>query len=396
MTRIKSKLLGLTLIEMMLVVTVFAVATLSVLKVIKGRASTQLIDSVVAQMQNTAQAALNYYMVNSSSKQAFASINNAAYIYWPTANPNTPNTPSSIEVLATQQYLSPQTLCTPFPASNNPTPTVCNGSAEIQGQAHQNADYFDIVLQTNSVAAATAIASQLPNATVTNTTVTMTITAPSANIYWNPNHGWIVSAGVVSTTPSWGPTTSSAGTSTAIILPYCPSGFEGHVIFAPFRYQTTDAYTSSVWGMHIAQVTGNNNTADSGDMTQAYSVVFKTNGNYAVNLGDATDNANNAGRSSVGHLMYFLTICLPNGHWAVNGVHTSVSSMNNSWPQDGQCSSSWEQFVGYTNPNYSQTCSSVTSAHGGNGQFYNNMNSDPSNHCNTGSNCDIFGSYQAY
>ncbi len=118
--------------------------------------------------------------------------------------------------------------------------------------------------------------------------------------------------------------------------------------------------------MHIGQMTGYGSAVDGGDLTQANSVVFAYNSAYAVNIGDMVDNyvnstyptgtqgSINATQNSVGHLIYFLTICLPNGHWALNGIQaSSAGSDKSTWPQDGQCSLSWKTFITMGSPNYS-------------------------------------------
>ena len=335
---------GLTLIEMMLVIIVFAAAALAALKIIKSRAATQMVNTVMAQMQNTSQAVLTYYLVNNAKK---GNANSYTADSWPT----TSTTPSDISILAQEGYLSNATLCTPFPAAGS---TSCPNGAAIEGQALSSDQYYQLVLQTNSASMAMAIASKLPNTTADGDVITMTLTPPGIDFYWNKAHGWIVSAGVVSTTPSWDATSYGGhSNSSSINLPNCGPSFEGHIIFSPFRYQTTDL-NNTYWGIHIDQTSSTGSSADtSGSLTDPNSIVVSATTldpsapapGYAVTVSDAPDTSS----ATVGHLIYFLTICIPVGTWVMNGV---TDNGNNSYSQDGQCSNSWQQFVGFSNPNY--------------------------------------------
>ncbi|MFN7098283.1 MAG: type II secretion system protein, partial [Gammaproteobacteria bacterium] len=244
---------GLTLIETMLVVVVIAIATLASIKIIKNRTAANAIDQVVAQMQNVAQATVAYYMVNGEWP---TTANQAAGYPSPllTALTTTNTTPGKMN----KNYITPEAFCTPFPADN--TSSFCQNFAEIQGQAPTNTAqqaYYNLTLTTNDATTALAIAGKLANAQVTGTTITMSVLPPTNYFYTgsgfnNPNQGWIVSAGLISfyqsatnndgcnssncTSTSAAPLNLMNGTS--VTLPNCPYGFEGHIIYAPQRYQT--------------------------------------------------------------------------------------------------------------------------------------------------------------
>lgn len=331
---------GLTLIEMMLVVTIIAVATLTGVKILKNRTQMSVINNVAAQMQNVGQSVMTYYMTNHNQ--------------WPTSS----TVPSSLNSMAkpnAQQvtYISVQALCSPFPGNNNSQ--LCKNFNEIQGQVVTNAQYYNIVLTTDSNETALTIAGKLANAVSSGNTVIMSIIPPAQYFLWNPNKGWIVSSGVTSFTTSTG-SHGSVGSEVSghIYIPNCPSGFEGHVMFFPERYETA-GFSNMYWGIHMAQVTANGSGGkNDGSLSSnpQNSVIYQTNqtdshGNiaYAVTVGDQPD----SNVTSVQHLAFYMTFCLPIGHWGTNYINTD-------WPQDGQCSGSWMTLLRMANVNYNAQC----------------------------------------
>lgn len=319
---------GLTLIEMMLVVVIIAVATLSSIKILKNRTTTNVINTVAAQMQNVGQGVVAYYMVNNK---------------WPP-----PGDLSSLSYNPQNQgetFFSPQALCTPFPSSNYSS--FCKNFAEIEGSSVANANYYNIQLVTDNASSALAIASKLPNSTATGNMVSMPVTPPAQYVnanggFTSPNQGWIVSAGLISTTTEYGKTDTQHNyvAATPVILPNCGNGFEGHVIFAPQHYQVADN-----WGLHVI-------VSDPKDQNKK-----DKNGNeiYAAQLTDNPDGASPSG-GGIEHLVYYITFCLPAGHWGSNFI-------DNTWLQDGQCSTSWLKFLQMTNPNFS-VCNSTSPSTG--------------------------------
>jgi Tfp pilus assembly protein PilE len=345
----RRKMAGLTLIEMMLVVTIIAVATLTGIKLLKNRAAATAIDTVVTQMQSVAQAVIEYYMTNQNQ--------------WPTSSTTASSLTGLADVTAKYMYLSQQTLCTPFPANNSSA--FCKNFATIEGQSVTNAGYYNLVLTTDSNSSALAIAGKLPNATASGSIVTMSVTPPSQYFVWNPNKGWIVSAGVTSFTQKTGASSSlGSDASGSIFIPNCPAGFEGHIMFSPERYQTlaVSGVAQQTWGIHMAEVTsdGSGKKDDNPQVNQGsnHSVVFQTgtdsHGNlaYAVTVGDQPDSY----VTSAQHLAFYMTFCLPIGHWGANFINTD-------WPQDGQCSDTWKDFLETQNDtNYTQQCNAAVTA----------------------------------
>lgn len=331
--KIPRKFAGLSLIEMMLVITVIAVATLSTIKIIKNRSSLTVINAVAAQMENVAQSVVSYYMLENK---------------WPTQS----TTSSSLQCLAggnisgcptgMPALINTSALCTPFP-SNNSSSQVCKNVQEIQGQAVTYATYYNITLVTDSNATALAIAGKLANATASGNTVTMSITPPAQYVnanggFTNPNQGWIVSAGLISATVFAGQDNDNNISATPVVLPNCGPAFEGHIMFAPQRYETYLAAAKKPWGIHVLL----------SDPADASSKDSHGNEIYYTQLADEPDSKG----SSVQHLEYYMTFCLPVGHWGTNFV-------DNTWLQDGQCSVSWVTFMQTTNSSYS-TCTNTT------------------------------------
>lgn len=379
---------GITLIEMMLVVTVIAVATLSTIKILRSRLSTTAIDQLVIQMQNVAQGTINYYMLNNA---------------WPT----TATTPSSLLSLTNGTGTNPintiffpsATLCTPL-VDRRQRSGLCNGYSLIEGQALNSATYYQLVLETHNSDVATALANQLPDAEVVNNTqVVMSLLAPAQNFLRNPNQGWIVAAGVTranSLSPSTDIIQSYASNtlvSTPIMLPNCPARFEGHIIFMPYRFQTISSGSSGgqsagYYGFHITQATvyGNqtsfrvgfepplsysppngdccslptknlptfyNGLPGSSGGSSVYNTTDARQPVYAVRLADmpdsneSTNNSPNTPPPSYGADVYYLTFCIPVGHWF-------AADIPNNYTQDGQCrpskTTSWTEFLETGNP----------------------------------------------
>ena len=366
---------GLTLIEMMLVVTVIAVATLSTMKILRTRTSSTQIDQIAIQMQNVGQGVINYYMLNHA---------------WPT----TSTTPSSLLTLteggANPVFFSPQTLCTPF-SDTTQNSALCKGYALIQGQALNSTNYYQVVLKADSENTALAIANQLPDATVNGTVITMSILPPGASFLTNSREGWIVAAGVISFAGSPADPSGLSSNNTAVfagpavVLPNCPTGFEGHVIFVPFRYHASGGDAEPNWHITQTGVDSAYNVVPESPSSNLASIPGFNGGTsvynaslppqnvpqessstgiamdvYAIHLADdfsPTDPYYNVG--------YYLTMCIPLGHWAASGI-------SQNFLQDGQCAASsivdtsWATFLKSGNPAVSPNMTTCTTLMGSN------------------------------
>jgi prepilin-type N-terminal cleavage/methylation domain-containing protein len=350
---------GLTLIEMMLVVTVIAVATLSTMKILRTRTSSTQIDQIAIQMQNVGQGVINYYMLNNT---------------WPTTSTRPSSLLSLTEGGANPVFFSPQTLCTPF-SDKTQNSALCKRYALIQGQALNSTNYYQVVLKADSENAALAIANQLPDATVNGTLITMSVLAPAQNFLRNSNQGWIVAAGVISFTASSENTSNNLSPGyfylqpgTPVILPNCPAGFESHVLFIPFFYYGGEAPPISSFyisqpGIESSYYTpintipgfnGNSNVYNASlppqNLPPETSSTGVSSDVYAVHIADYLLPQNkNPSLQDYKNKGYYLTFCLPLGHWATSGIDPNSV-------QDGQCAvssstpTSWVDFLETANP----------------------------------------------
>lgn len=341
---------GLTLIEMMLVVVVIALATLSGVKIIKNRATAAVVNTTVAQMQNAGQGVMAYFLINQK---------------WP----GTDLTSLTNTATGGVAYFSMQTLCSPFPGQNSSS--TCKNYALIQGQPTGNDNYYNLTLQTNSADIANAIAAKLANAQSNGNLLTMTVQAPVSYFYENPNQGWVVSAGVISTYSELGAndksnTGNNLSKGTPIVLPNCPIGFEGHYILSPQRYQTSEQ-----WGINMS-VTNWGSSGDHTDVSPSkyaddkedYNKTFVYlnlasqgggdnygNNVYTAQIADFPNTRSGEGSTdSTAHQAFYMTFCLPLHHWYGNFTDTSTSTT-----VDGQCTTSWKNFLTY-NGNSSISC----------------------------------------
>ncbi|MFN7096129.1 MAG: hypothetical protein ACK4PR_01005 [Gammaproteobacteria bacterium] len=301
-------------------------------------------------------------------------------------------------------YLPANALCSPFPSSSKST--NCGYFAEYQiPTSSVPQGYFTYTIQTPSTAAAQKLLNAVPNSWISGTTLNIGVALPVATATPN-NHGWIVSAGVISTTnypgtsnlsyykhyngcPPEGPCSVGLGYNnfnvpgSLIYLPNCPGGYEGHVFFSPFNYETS--YSPQDFNIHLANMTNPINPQTPGQEpivtpTPAVAPAPYPIGKSAIPTQQydrhhqqtysviSTDYPTYSDTPNTQHLAYYITFCLPiapnaqqnstynfsTDHWATSGIYSS-------WLQDGQCSTSWMQYLqqqGVTNP----SCNQITSS----------------------------------
>ena len=189
------------------------------------------------------------------------------------------------------------------------------------------------------------------------------------------------------------PTISQADLGPQIFLPNCPQGYEGHLFVSPFNYQVAAiapaAYSDLVGqGLHVAMVkvphyglnqagSGYSPVTDQATITAntATSIVsyfendnqtnpYPCNGNENTGPGTLCGFSLNPSKggtppisvitpkdsrgnltamvvtadallpTEINHVAYFMTYCIPEGHWATNYIDPM-------WTQDAQCSASW-------------------------------------------------------
>lgn len=327
---------GFTLIEIMLVILVVALMTLYAVRVINQSILNSEVSRAANQITSIRQAVLAFYAANDLNwpPQLIAITQNIGA--------NQYNNPSSIP-----QLLPPNGLCSPF-ASNTST-SQCATTAPYQGSfsiSNNMQSYYTLSVQTPSSTIANALIASLPNASVSNSTVVNVAIPLPAQISGQANHGWIVSAGVISTLYKQGSNSywnQGSQVGTQVFLPNCGPGYEGHIIFSPERYQTNSAGRN--WGMHLAQTKNNGSKGDSTQISTDpnQSIIFNTtskdekgNTAYATTYADSPD----ANTTSTQHLAFYLTFCLPIGHWGTHWV-------NSVWLQDAECSTSWQQYLSH-------------------------------------------------
>lgn len=354
---------GFTLIEIMLVILVVALLTLYAVRIMNESLLRSQINRTDNQIISIEQALVGYYSLHNSN--------------WPNPLTNlSVGTPATQTSAAIPIMLPATALCSPFIGSS----TTCGAYAAYQGQpAPSQQRYYILTLQVPSPAIAQKLIASISNSWITNnTTVNIAVMQPASA---NPrNHGWIVSAGTISTLPYLGAhnanghSSNTFQTGSQVYLPNCPSGYEGHIFFSPERYETN----GSNWGIHLAQTTinlgnGDNSPPGSNQFSIVYSPMASGNiykdkkhstnnaailnhfsqyqyqtqdrfGNpaYAVAAADVPDQNQNY----IQHMVFYMTFCLPINHWTA----TWISS---GWEQDGQCSTSWNDYLqqqGQTNP----------------------------------------------
>jgi prepilin-type N-terminal cleavage/methylation domain-containing protein len=326
----KKSILGFTLIEIMLVILVVALLTLYAVRIINESIINSQVSRTASQINNIKQAIIAFYDANT--------------LNWPpaltditTAVPASQYSNSS----AIPQLLPTTALCSPFTTATS-TP-LCGDNAQYQGTFNNAQGFYTLSIQTTSDAIAQALIAAIPNSWISNTTTVNVAIPLPAQVSGGNNHGWIVSAGVISSYPAQGSNSNwtPGVVGTQIYLPNCGPGYEGHIIFSPERYETNAAGPD--WGIHLAQVTSKGGNTDSTSITSnaQQSIVYNTNTKdnhghiaYATTYADSPD----ANTSSVQHLAFYMTFCLPIGHWGTHWV-------NGAWLQDAQCSTSWQTYL---------------------------------------------------
>lgn len=197
------KSLGVTLVEVMLVIVILATLTLYGFAAMRNRSQLLLERTAAVEIKNLLEAALAYY---------------ADHQQWPKDLSKLWNT-----------YLPQSAQCSPWPGSQEQNQR-CPGKKLYQGYGVSR--YFTVSIDVASKKIARQLASRLPGGKVEQgSTVSAQIRIPGSY------HGWFVSAGLV-------------GHLDKIPLPQCPEGYEGHYIEVP-QYQTTGdyKYVGSLYGV---------------------------------------------------------------------------------------------------------------------------------------------------
>ncbi|NNM59813.1 MAG: type II secretion system protein [Legionellales bacterium] len=408
---VSAKKTGFTLIEMMFVILVLSFVVVQIARTQQAKVQQQTIEHAANDMLNWELAIVSYYQANGA---------------WPT----TTTMPTALTVLAPQNpsssspdYMPNSALASPFLLNNN-THAPYQGALPQNSTGGSNYDYYVLSVEIDSYNMAKLLAAKLPNAYISTKptiSVYMAIPVPSQTVQ-SRNRGWIVSAGVVSTTSGFGnfPADSDAQSSNSnynrgspgasVYLPNCPTGTEGHIILSPLEYETND-YN---WGMHINIV---NTLANGLGVSQASATLGQpcsppsaqyqsdcigngTSGETSANpfinydssnpshpyviIGDNPDyktKTNSSGVSiddtstSVRHLATFMTFCLPltyNAQGQLNQYPSKwyTSNLQQGLAQDGECSSSWNTYLNDVSGNANPNCNTSQQSLVGNADAY--------------------------
>lgn len=213
------------------------------------------------------------------------------------------------------------------------------------------------------------------------------VMAQTCNAAQNPNcsrsnteivgaRGWIASAGVVAAFPG-DPTNmyslTDGSEARAIVLPNCPSGYEGHYILSYMRVQTgncvqsADYYGSGFnlignlansamyWHTQLypKEIQGNNVPIDSeigGYLVYSPKLIpivgQSVCWNFPTNLTSIFNPA--SGTFDPGYMVeYFMTFCVPNKHWFVHLKSDTEQLCNNNNNRNGyitQCQNNWSRY----------------------------------------------------
>jgi competence protein ComGC len=334
-----------TLIEILFVILMLGLIIVHIANIQAQKMQATLIENGATDLDNLVPPLVNYYINNN---------------HWP----------SSLDLLANSSYSPPYIpntlLCSPFLTSTANQECSHNSPYALTLPSQKN--YLILSVDTGSRSYAQLLAQKLQNAWITGsngTIVNTAIPAPGTDSNSSTN-GYLVSAGIVSTTGTLGPITNNlvhqsttmVNMGTSIKLPNCPAGYEGHLLVSPIYYQTAyGKYNNQAFyytGFHLSMLTrGDNNssppswydTGTSSTNSIVYPVGQDTHGKttYAVTLADVPVDENAIG--SIRHEVSFLTICLPSGNWQTNYIYSG------NWA-DGQCSQTWalyEQLLGNAN-----------------------------------------------
>ncbi len=257
--KLSAKKLGFTLIEMMFVILILSFVIVQIARTQQARVQQRTVEHAATDMLNWEVAIVNYYLFMQK---------------WPT----TKTTPTSLSITiptrpsaTTPADMPASAVCSPFVTDTSSSGSPCYGREPYSGSIPPgttdptNSLFYLLSVKVNSANMAKLLAAKLPNAYVDNSSsgivVYMAIPIPSQT-QQSQYRGWLVSAGVVSTTSGTGnwPADDDAQKSntnynrgppgSSVYLPNCPTGFEGHMILSPLEYETND-YN---WGTHITMV----------------------------------------------------------------------------------------------------------------------------------------------
>lgn len=378
-----------TLIEMLFVILILSIVVANITHRQAIRQQEVLVNRAASDMTSLVPALVNYYLYH--PQRGKSQLANA--YQWPASL-------ASLTITEQGAGLIPKSaLCSPFLSvsltnsdCDNYSPYLITTSINPPGSNPPtilpgNSTYLILQVDTGSKEYANQLAQKLSNAwisnnTVVNTAIPVPIQSSTAN-----RRGFLASGGLVSTTGTLGsslpynPQTKTfspvqLNIGSAIVLPNCPEGYEGHYIVAPTYYETYalnllegsssgsgGGFTFPVSGIHLtflAQTTGqgSSNGPWYDDPSASTTIVYPAGSDqynhqaYAVTLGDvpviATDGpVSNITPSSpylIRHEVSYLTFCLPTGNW-----NTNYAPADNQ--PDAQCSPSWVIYERLTNNN---------------------------------------------
>ncbi len=432
---------GYSLLELMLVLVIVASAVLYISIWIQNQAQERQIDRTSVEMQNIMQGIADYYLFRQNqfySAYAFFQTNKndgeslddfitknfnpplyvkdngkIYYQFWPE---------TSDELLCPSgggTYVNWNAFCSPWSASGNPchSSSSCGTTSKLSKklEAYQlvydrEKQYMGVKITLPSTQLAAKLAVKLPGSIQEGTTVTAYLSRPVAR--YNPSllfkqgsdgkltgtRGWITSAGAVSGWVSKPKSSTSPSTSEkdrSIVLPNCPTGYEGHYILGYMKLRTGvcrpaafayywDESGSWAWTRSYArtlQLFANTFQSDPTGETGGSTQVTVNNVDYKDKSPTQTCDTMSwhfdlTGKNpgifyvfpgmTVGYkVSYFMSFCIPNGSWQINAGYTAVSNKGsnpNVLGQVLQCRDKWKDYNSEASSYNTKQCDDLEAA----------------------------------
>ena len=422
---------GVTLIELMLAMVVAGALVLYLSVHMKNQTQDRQLQKTSIEMQSILTAAASYYLnsqdvfysaVATQSSATGSAGSNIISSYQGQTNDTSKIQsnfwPANITTLyqtngsQSENFLDAWSQCASWPYTSG---TACNNNATLAGYDTAilgNGTYFGVNITMPTAQLAIKLLAKLPAGEIdaSNSQKVWTY-IPRPTGHYNPSllsqkcegpvadntrcssgeimgaHGWVTSAGVVNSYPGdplnqSNPTKGTLGRT--IVLPECPSGYEGHYITSYGTVQTGNcvAYSDYVWGgfvvdspmfwhMQIYETGYNGGSSPTGSLTNSIggyrtyfpsiSVKFSP---FSSSCNDWTYPLNLSGwyqrwavTQDTGYMVeYFVTFCVPNKHWIINITTNSEQFCNQSGFLSSnhagyvlQCQNSWPTYNPGTN-----------------------------------------------
>ena len=413
---------GYSLLELMLVLVIIGSVVLFVSVWVKNQAQERQIDRTNVEMQNIMQGIADYYLFRQdqfySAYTSFQTTKGSggmsfddymknmftpplyviesgitSYKFWPE---------TADELLCPSSggsYVNWNAFCSPWSVTSHPCDTAsqCTASHGLSKklEAYQliydpQKQYMGLQITLPSSQLAAKLAVRLPGAVQDGVTVTAYLSRPVARydpslLFKKDNNGklvgtrgWITSAGAVSgwvERPDSSSRPSRSEKRRSIVLPNCPTGYEGHYIlgymklrtgvcrvaayadypFTPITFELTHSFARTL------QLFANSFREDSTGKTGGSTQVTMQNIDYVDKSLTQTCDTTTwpfeltgkppiftfPGMTAGYKVSYFITFCIPNGQWQIKAGYTAVRNQGsnpNVLGQVLQCRDRWNNY----------------------------------------------------